>query len=81
MSNAASNGQSMRICCGNSGAVQCIDCPLRSPYQGRLRCAHCGKTRRRPGGLYCCCLPNEAMIRRNKNQHRCPQCHLAYTDD
>lgn len=46
----------------------------------RIRCVHCGKSRRRPGGIYCCCLPNEQMIRRNKNPYRCPQCHLAYTD-
>jgi hypothetical protein len=46
----------------------------------RIRCVHCGKSRRRPGGFFCCCLPNEQMIRRNKNPYRCPQCHLAYTD-
>lgn len=45
----------------------------------RIRCVHCGKSRRRPGGFFCCCMPNEQMIRRNKNPYRCPQCHLAYT--
>jgi hypothetical protein len=53
------------------------DTPRRSQ---RIRCVHCGKSRRRPGGFFCCCLPNEQMIRRNKNPYRCPQCHLAYTD-
>lgn len=52
---------------------------MNLPTLTRIRCAHCGKSRRRPGGLYCCCLPNAEMVRRNKNPNRCPQCHLAYT--
>lgn len=65
----------------SEGAIRMTNKPLEGRVLRRtMRCAHCGKTRRRPGGIYCCCLPNEAMIRRNKNPHRCPQCHLAYTD-
>lgn len=59
---------------------QAMNPPLKDGVPFRIRCVHCGKSRRRPGGFYCCCLPNEAMIRRNKNPDRCPQCHLAYTD-
>ena len=43
-------------------------------------CVHCGRTRRRKGGIYCCCMPTAEQIRKNKNPNRCPMCHLAYTD-
>jgi hypothetical protein len=63
-----------------ASAVALLNMARQRLRRSRIRCVHCGKSRRRPGGIYCCCLPNEQMIQRNKNPHRCPQCHLAYVD-